>query len=173
MFAVDELQVVIDDVRDRRGLHDAQAGHVTRQAVAEELLGRRRAAEERIVVEKHEMLGQPFDPVDVELDCVGVERRQVFRGDEIRMVDDMQFGVQHPQPCGQVSPGDEVDFTHPRGEPFDAPEPVMQIPPVAVADFGGVFVFRAPGLPEVALPVGIVSVHPEYHKVDRCHVVCR
>ena len=64
--AVDEFQVVVDDVSHGGGLRDAQACHVTRKPVAEERFGCVGTAEEGVVVEEHEMLGEPLDAGDIQ-----------------------------------------------------------------------------------------------------------
>ena len=91
-----------------------------------------------------------------------------------RLLDDMQLGMVRLQPCRQVSVGQQVYLSHPRGVLLDAPEPIAEQPPLPVA--GGVIVgaFRGPVFGVIRLPDRVRPVHPWDHDVNgmRAHWSC-
>ena len=94
--AVDQLQVVVDDMPDRRRLYDAQACHVAGHTPAKKILRPAAARKKRVVVEEYEPVGQPFDAVDIQFDGVRIECGEVLRRDEIPVIHDVQLGVVAP-----------------------------------------------------------------------------
>ena len=157
--------VVFDDAHHRR---------VTGQVVPEEILRLGGLHQVHVVVEVEEVLRQIRDAVHIQLDGMGAEGGQILLRDEVPVVDDMQLGMVRLQPCRQVSVGQQVYLSHPRGVLLDAPEPIAEQPPLPVA--GGVIVgaFRGPVFGVIRLPDRVRPVHPWDHDVNgmRAHWSC-
>ena len=142
------------EIEGLRGEHRGVAG----QAVFEEVLRLDRPGEEHIVIEIDKLLGKAGDAVKVHVDASAAERRQPFRRQIVPVVDNMDFGVVHIQPRGNMSPGDDVDRPHPRRKAIDAAEKIPEIVPLSVPV--GVHVRRGAGgiLILLLLPRNVIGV---------------
>ena len=88
--------------------------------------GREGLHQVHVVVEIEEVLRQIRDAVHIQLDGVGAEGRQILLRDEVPVIDDMQLGMVRLQPCRQMSVGQQVYLSHPRGVLLDASEPIAK-----------------------------------------------
>ena len=180
-MAVDDHEVI--DLRVARHVgdgalffrdDDALDGFVARQAVLEIVRFRQRLQRERVVVEEHEVLGEPLDAVEVELDDIRVVRRQVCLRYVILMPHDAELRMIESQEGWHMPPGHEHDVAHPRQVFFHSTEPEMKVLPALEMNVR--IRARLDGIPFPARrkfpPPGRVRIiQPRQDDVDVCHAV--
>ena len=102
------------------------------------------------------------------LDGMGIKCGQIFCRDIVLMIYNMQLRIGGIQPLRQMPPGHKVYLIYPRRILFYRSEPILQIVPVTVAYL---LVILAHRLWHILIldraPLGIISIHPDDHKIDR------
>ena len=87
------------------------------------------------------------------------------------MLDPMQFRCIQIDPFRQLTTGDKVHFSDPRGKLLDTSEPILQQAPVPVTLCTSIIDLRTlrSVLIERLLPNLIATVHPGYYKINVVH----